>query len=45
MKIESWQIAYLVAVLAGLLIGWKINPYLAVGFIWMIVILFEIFKH
>lgn len=41
----SWQIVYPTAVLAGLLIGWKIDRYLAVGFIWVIFVLFEIFKH
>jgi hypothetical protein len=48
MKDENGKLAnriYLMTALVTLLIGWKINPYLAVGFIWTIVILFEIFKH
>jgi UDP-N-acetylmuramyl pentapeptide phosphotransferase/UDP-N-acetylglucosamine-1-phosphate transferase len=42
MRLQSWQITYIVGVLLGLLVGWEVNPWLGTVFILMFVIVFEI---
>ncbi len=42
MRIESWQITYIIGVFIGLLIGWYLNPYLGAAFIWAMIITVEV---
>ena len=39
---KSWEISYIVVLFVGLLIGWQVNVYLAVAFIWALIILLEL---
>jgi len=45
MKMEIWQAIYILIVFAGLLVGWQVDPYLAVGLIWGLIILFEVLSR
>jgi len=40
---KTWEILYIVVLLAGLMIGWQVNVYLAVAFIWALIILLELY--
>jgi hypothetical protein len=42
MKIERWQVVYLLVVIIGLIIGYWIDPLVAVGFIWVVMIAAEL---
>jgi hypothetical protein len=39
---EAWEITYILVVFAGLMIGWQVNIYLGMVFIWVLVILAEL---
>lgn len=39
---KGWEIFYIMVLFAGLLIGWQVNVYLAVAFIWALIILLEL---
>ena len=39
---KDWEILYIIVLFAGLLIGWQVNVYLAVAFIWALIILLEL---
>lgn len=38
---ELWQVVYVIGMFAGLLVGGAIDPYLAVVFIWVFIIVGE----
>ena len=42
MALESWQILDVLGVFAGLVIGWRFDPWLGVAFIWAFIIAGEV---
>jgi cytochrome b subunit of formate dehydrogenase len=43
MALQSWQIMYILGVIIGLLMGWRLHPWLGTAFIWVFIITFEVF--
>lgn len=43
MALEPWQIMHIMIALAGLLVGWRFNPWFGVVLIWALVIAVEAF--
>jgi len=39
---KGWEIFYIIVLFVGMLIGWLLNVYLAVAFIWALIILLEL---
>lgn len=42
---EMWQILYLVVVGVGFGVGWLASPIVAVGFVWLCIIVFEVLNY
>lgn len=40
---ELWELTYILVAFAGLAIGWQVSIYLGLAFIWVLIILLELY--
>jgi CHASE2 domain-containing sensor protein len=43
-KMEKWEFTYIAVLFIGLLIGWKINPYVGVALVWAVIVICEVYS-